>query len=79
MALNKDKLSKDFFDAFSSNTELTDVAKSELEAKCKAIATAIDDFVKSVDVVVDIPVIPVTTPTGPGSTAPSQGLSSAVN
>ena len=41
MALDKNKLSKDFFDAFSSNTELTDVAKSELKAKCEAMAAAI--------------------------------------
>ena len=78
MALNKDKLSKDFFDAFSSNTELTDVAKSELDAKCKAIAAAIDDFVKSAQVTVDIPVLQVATSAGAGSTLPGQGLSSSV-
>ncbi len=79
MALDKDKLSTDIFNAFSSNTELTDAAKAELKAKSKAIAAAIDDFVKSAEVTVDIPVLQVATSAGAGSTLPGQGISSAVN
>ena len=52
MALDKDTLSKALFDAFTSNTELTDSAKKETKAKCNAIAAAIDSFVKSAHVTV---------------------------
>lgn len=79
MALDPTKLSGALFDAFSKNTVLTEPASEELKTKCDDIAAAIDAFVKSAEVIVDIPVIPVTTPTGPGTTAPSQGISSAVN
>ena len=76
MALNKDQLSKDFFDAFAKNTELTKEATAELEAKCNAMAAAIDAFVKSADILVDVyPGIPVATA---GSPAAQTGATTAV-
>ena len=52
MALDKSSLAKEFFNAFSSNTELTEEAKTELKTKCDAMATAVDNFVKSAHVTV---------------------------
>lgn len=84
MALDKSKLANDFFEAFSNNTELTDSAKAELETKCKAIAEAIDTFVKSVEIQVDVAEgIPVATAGSPAAqtgvtTGPGIGLSSSV-
>ena len=76
MALDKSKLAKDFFNAFAKNTELTKEAKAELEAKCDAMASAVDAFVKSADILIDVfPGIPVATA---GSPAAQTGATTAV-
>lgn len=76
MALDPTKLSGSLFDAFSKNTVLTESASEELKTKCDAIAAAIDTFVKSADVLVDVyPGIPVATA---GTAAAQTGATTAV-
>lgn len=76
MALDKGKLSKDFFDALSKNTVLTGKAKAELQAKCDAMAAAVDDFVKSVEVTVEVPSGSIAVSTV-GSAAAQSGFSTS--
>lgn len=78
MALNKELLSSALFNAEIDGTELTSDAREKVKKKCDIVAKAIEDFVKSADVVVDIPPLVVATAAGPGTTSPGQGLSSNV-
>lgn len=78
MALNKEMLSTALFNAEIDGTTLTSDAREKVKKKCDVIAKAIDDFVKSADVVVDIPPLAVATAGGPGTTSPGQGLASNV-
>lgn len=50
MALDKNKLSNDLFKAETAGITMTPAAKSGVEKKCKAIADAIDKYVKSMTV-----------------------------
>ena len=74
----------DLIDAFiaaeTDGIELTPEARAGVEKKCQLFAQAIDAYIKSADVIVDIPPGQVTTcGFGPGATtAPHQGMSSSI-
>jgi hypothetical protein len=50
MALNKEDLSKSLYNAEIEGTELTQKAKDKIKKKCEAIASAIDVYVKKIEV-----------------------------
>lgn len=74
MALNKELLSTALFNAEIDGVELTSDAREKVKKKCDIVAKAIEDFVISAEVIVDIPPIP--TPAGP--TSPAIGNSSLI-
>ena len=80
MALDTTKLSDSLFDAFSKNTVLTKSASDELKTKCDLVADAIDAFVKSADVLIDVyPDIPVAVKTtGTAAAQAGTGATTAV-
>lgn len=50
MALDKSKLANELYDAETAGVDITPDAKSKVEKKCKAMADAIDQYVKSISV-----------------------------
>ena len=80
MALVKKKLVDALFEAETKDVSLTKEAETKVKAKCEAIADAIDDYIKSADVLIDVyPGIPVTTAglgVAPGAPAAQAGQTS---
>lgn len=85
MALVKQTLIDALFAAETDGVELTKDAKTKIKTKCEAIASAIDDYIKSADVLIDVyPGIPVVTAGSPsaqkGETiGPGKGASNMIS
>ena len=84
MALVKKKLSDALYAAETSGVTLTKDAEKKVKSKCEAIASAIDDYIKSADILIDVyPGIPVITAGSAVSQAgqtsgPGQGASKEI-
>jgi len=84
MALVKQKLIDALFDAETKDVDLTKEAKAKVKSKCEAVAAAIDEYIKSADILIDVyPGIPVTTVGTAASQAgqtsgPGQGASKEI-
>jgi hypothetical protein len=84
MALVKQKLVDAFIAAETDGVKLTKDAEKKVKAKCEAIAAAIDEYIKSADILVEVyPGIPVSTAGTPAAqtgatTAPGQAAAKEI-
>jgi|TARA_B100000902_G_C27048179_1_gene782759 hypothetical protein len=85
MALKKEKLSSELFEAETKDTEMTSEAKAKVKQRCDAVAKAIHEFVTSADILIDVlPGIPVATAGTPAAqtgqtVGPGQGKSKLIS